>query len=104
MHIGARTHLGPEPVKPIARALTSAFDHACLKSGTVQSPRACAGNGGNIEIIVPEQPVQHTPGKGTMRPATLQGQIDPLFLCHSGTIPFASSALELVRSLRGGTQ
>lgn len=49
--------------------------------------RACAGTADAVDLqpLLFQQPIQHTPGQGTMRAAALQGEIDMLafFLGHA---------------------
>ena len=70
-------HLRPERLEAGAGAVTAPLAHAGLEGGPVQGPCRCAGHGGNLDPVIPQDAVQHAPGKGAMRAAALQGEGQP---------------------------
>jgi hypothetical protein len=45
-------------------------------------PGGGAGNARDLDLVALQQPVEHAPGKGPVRAAALQREVDPLGLGH----------------------
>ena len=78
-------HLRPEPVEALPRTLALTTQPARLERRAIQRPGRGAGDRRHLDIVLVQQPVQHTPGKRAMCATALQRQID---LHHRATRSF----------------
>src|SRR5439155_9317513 len=73
-----RGHGAPETVELLARALDAAAHEAVSQRDRVHGAGAGAGYGGDLQPPILEQAIEHAPGEGTVRAATLECDVDLL--------------------------
>ena len=90
---GGLGDLAPERFEFLARSLVARPGMAVGHHGGVHGAGRRARYGFDGEPALLEQAVQHAPGEGAVRAATLQGQVDELrrWLCRHGQYSFGKN-------------
>jgi len=73
-----RPDMGQILTRSLAPAPAGPAGQARRQSRPVQRPGRSAADAPDLDSRLVQQPIQNTPGKGAMRAAALQGQVDPL--------------------------